>query len=70
MRRKEKKERLEGHLEEKRNDILEILEARFGDVPEDIKKAIEKITDLRKLSELHKKSVIVKNFDEFREFLK
>jgi len=63
------KGRLEGAIERARNDILEILEARFGDVPEDIKEAVEKITDLKKLSELHKKSVFVKDFDEFRECL-
>ena len=62
--------RLEGAVERARNDIYEILEARFGNVPEDIKEAIGKITNLKKLSELHKKSVFVKDFDEFREFLK
>jgi len=68
---KERKEgRLEGRLEEKRNDIYEILEARFGDVPEDIKEAIEKISDLKKLSLIVRKSATVKNFDELREFLK
>ena len=64
------KERLEGRLEEKRNDIYEILEARFGDVPEDIKEAIEKISDLKKLSLIVRKSATVKDFDELREFLK
>ena len=64
------KERLEGRLEEKRNDIYEILEARFGDVPGDIKEAIGKITNLKKLSLIVRKSATVKNFDELREFLK
>ena len=59
----------EGKLEAKRQDIYKILEARFCDVPEDIKEAVEKITDLKKLSELHKKSVFVKDFGEFRECL-
>ena len=63
------KGRLEGRLEEKRNDILEILEARFGDVPEDIKEAIGKISDLKKLSILVRKSAVVRNIEEFRGFL-
>jgi len=68
---KERKEgRLEGAIERARNDILEILEARFGDVPEDIKEAVEKITDLKKLSSIVRKSATVKDFDELREFLK
>ena len=67
--RGKKEGRLEGLLEAKRDAIYEILEARFGDVPEDIKEAIGKITDLKKLSEPHKKSVFVKNFDEFREYV-
>jgi len=33
---------LKGRLEEKRNDIYEILEVRFGNVPEDIKEVVEK----------------------------
>ena len=62
--------RLEGLLEAKRNDIYEFLEARFGDVPEDIKEAIGKISDLKKLSLIVRKSATVKDFDELREFLK
>jgi len=62
--------RIKGAVERARNDILEILEARFGSVPEDIKEAVEKITDLKKLSLIVRKSATVKNFDELREFLK
>ena len=64
------KERLEGAVESARNDILEILEARFDDVPKDIKEAIGKISDLKKLSLIVRKSTTVKDFDELREFLK
>jgi len=64
------KERLEGAVESARNDILEILEARFDDVPKDIKEAIGKISDLKKLSLIVRKSATVKDFDELREFLK
>ena len=63
------KERLEGAVERARNDIYEILEARFGDVPEDIKEAIGKISDLKKLSLLVRKSATVKDFDELREYI-
>jgi len=62
--------RIKGAVERSRNDIYEILEARFGDVPEDIKEAVERITDLKKLSLIVRKSATVKDFDELREFLK
>ncbi len=54
--------RIKGRLEEKINDILEILEARFGDVPEDAKEVVEKINDLKKL--FVSKSDVVQNIDE------
>jgi len=61
---------IEGLLEARREAIYEILEERFGEVPEDIKEAVEKITDAKKLSFLHRKSVSVKDIDEFRKLLK
>ena len=69
--RKEGREegRKEGLLEAKRQDIYEILEERFGEVPEDIKEAVEKVTDVKVLSFLHRKSISVKDFDEFRKLL-
>ena len=57
-------------LEAKRQDIYEILEERFGKVPEDIKETVGKITNPKKLSLLLRKSISVKDFDEFRKFLK
>ena len=60
----------EGKLEAKREDIYEILEERFGKVPEDIKETVGKITNPKKLSLLLRKSISVKDFDEFRKFLK
>jgi len=62
--------RIEGLLEAKRQDIYEILEERFGKVPEDIKETVGKIADTKKLSLLLRKSVSVKDFDEFRKLLK
>ncbi|MCD6462680.1 MAG: hypothetical protein J7L52_03145, partial [Thermotogae bacterium] len=62
--------RIEGLLEAKRQDIYEILEERFGEVPEDIKETVEKIADTKKLSLLHRKSISVKDLDEFRKLLK
>ncbi len=64
------KARKEGLINGKREDIYEILEERFGNVPEDIKEAVEKIKSLKKLSLLHRKSISVKDLDEFREILK
>ena len=60
LEKERKKGKLEGRLEEKRNDIYEILEARFGNVPEDIKEVVEKISDLKKLSELLKKVFLLR----------
>ena len=65
-----KEGRIEGLLEARREAIYEILEERFGEVPEDIKETVEKIADTKKLSLLHRKSISVKDFDEFRKLLK
>jgi len=65
-----KEGRIEGLLEARREAIYEILEERFGEVPEDIKETVEKIADTKKLSLLHRKSISVKGFDEFRKLLK
>ncbi len=64
-----KKERTKGEVERARKDILEILEERFGKVPEDVKKSIRRVNDLKKLSLLHRKSAVVTHSDEFKKFL-
>jgi len=62
--------RFEGLLEAKRDAVYEILKARFGDVLKGIKEAVEKVSDFKRLSLIVRKSVTVKDFDEFREYLK
>ena len=65
-----KEGRIEGAIESKREDILEILEERFGQVPKDIEEAIEKIDDSKRLSYLLRKSVVVKALEDFRKLLR
>ena len=64
------KEIKEGAVERAKNDIYKTSEAWFGDVPENIRHSIMEITDFKRLSLIVRKSVTVKDFDEFREYLK
>ena len=59
--------RIGGAIEKAKEDILEILEERFGQVSEDIEETIEKIDDLKRPDILHRKSVVVKDLEDFRE---
>ncbi|MBF0524617.1 MAG: hypothetical protein HQK56_05915 [Deltaproteobacteria bacterium] len=48
-----------------REDILEILEARFGRVPQEIIDVTNELTDLSRLNVLHKQAALVAGIDEF-----
>ena len=61
--------RTAGAIEAKIEDILNIIEVRFGNVQEDIKEKVEEIKDLEKLDELFKSSLKVKSLEEFRSLL-
>jgi len=60
----------QGMLEEGREGILDILEARFDVVSESIARDVRGIEELGVLKSLRRKSVRVATLDEFKELLK
>ena len=59
----------EGHLEARKEDILELLRLRFGEVPNEVEDKIKKTSDIDRLNEIFKMAATVKSMDEFEEFL-
>lgn len=57
---------LEGMLERSRESVLEVLEERFGEVPEEVKGKIKAIEDTEKLKTLNRQAVRVTNLSEFQ----
>jgi len=57
--------REEGKLESTREDIIEVLEERFGIVDDSVKQKLAMIEDLGKLKVLHRKSIKVGSLAEF-----
>lgn len=55
-----------GILERSRESVLEVLEERFGEVPEEVKGKIESIEDTEKLKSLNRQAVRVTNLSEFQ----
>ncbi|MBF0526819.1 MAG: hypothetical protein HQK56_17180 [Deltaproteobacteria bacterium] len=60
----------QGLLRRAREDIVEILEARFGVVPQEISAATNELSDLSFLKALLKHAALGKNLDEFLQDLK
>jgi hypothetical protein len=58
--------RQEGRLETRREVLLELLQARFDLVPEDIKAAVAEMTDLARLSRWFKHAAKAKSLEAFR----
>ncbi|MBI4594865.1 MAG: transposase, partial [Candidatus Tectomicrobia bacterium] len=56
-----------GMLQKAREDVLEILEARFGGFPQDIRQAINGLDDVSLLKVLLKKAALVASLQEFEE---
>ena len=57
--------RAEGRIENSRDTILEILEARFSFVPSTMKARLNQIADPVLLKELVKNSALVNSIEEF-----
>ena len=55
----------EGQVARAREDVIDALEARFGEVPYQLREAINHIDDDKRLRELLRKAVVVKNLDSF-----
>ncbi|MBF0497539.1 MAG: DUF2887 domain-containing protein [Deltaproteobacteria bacterium] len=59
----------QGILQKAREDILEILEVRFGRVPQEVTDVTNELTDLSRLNVLLKRAALVGGIDEFVEGL-
>jgi len=59
-----------GRLESTQEDVIDAVEAKFDEVPEDIAKMIKEIKDMDLLKNLLKKAIKAKTLDEFRNELK
>ena len=59
----------QGMIKTARESILENLEARFEVVSRSIVKRIDEIEELSLLKILHKRSIVVDSFDQFKEVL-
>ncbi|MBF0527619.1 MAG: hypothetical protein HQK56_21275 [Deltaproteobacteria bacterium] len=59
-----------GSLRIAREDIIEILEARFGQVPQEVIDATGELDDLTGLKALLKASALVNDLDEFIQTLR
>jgi len=57
----------EGLLEAKREDIKRIIQAKFGQVPEDVEKLISFSDDVHFLNEFLMKAVLAKSINELME---
>ncbi|MBF0496978.1 MAG: hypothetical protein HQK58_10465 [Deltaproteobacteria bacterium] len=58
-----------GILQTVREDVIEVLEVRFGRVPSEIIAAVQGLVDPSQLKALHKQAVLAKSIDEFEEAL-
>ncbi|MBF0475517.1 MAG: Rpn family recombination-promoting nuclease/putative transposase [Deltaproteobacteria bacterium] len=55
----------QGVLIKAREDIVEGIEIRFGQVPNEITESISELSDMVLLKALHKQAILAKNIDEF-----
>ena len=58
-----------GLLEEGREMVLEALDERFGEVPDDVSNAVTKIEDRDRLKSLHRYAIRCESLDEFKKQL-
>jgi len=58
-----------GKQEGIKEGILEILEERFGEIPEKVANAVMNIGNLEKLSFLHKRAITIEDMEEFSRLL-
>ncbi|MCD6237731.1 MAG: hypothetical protein J7K51_00120, partial [Thermotogae bacterium] len=70
LKRNLKREREEGRLESTQESVIDAVEAKFDEVPEDIANTIKEIEDMDVLKDLHKKAIKLETLDEFRTVLK
>ena len=60
----------EGRLEKAQEAVIDAVEAKFDEVPEDIAKMIKEIKDMDVLKDLLKRAIKSETLDEFKTVLK
>ena len=58
-----------GALENSREMVLEALEVRFGEIPQEITELINSLDDVNKLKILHRQAIKCASLDEFKRLL-
>ncbi len=61
--------RQEGVLQQKREDVIEVLEVRFEELPNELIQKINQIEDLELLKTLHRQAITIGSLDDFQGLL-
>ncbi len=61
-----KEGRKEGRLQTLREDILDVLDARFGEVPGEIRETVAGLEEEARLKSLHRHAALAGSVEEFR----
>ena len=56
----------QGMLQKAREDIIEVLEARFGEAPYDLRERLLAVTDEAELKRLHRQSALAETMEAFK----
>ena len=59
----------EGIIQKGREDVIEILEIRFSEMPREIREAINGIEDESVLKTLHRRAIAISSIPEFQQLL-
>jgi hypothetical protein len=59
----------EGILQQRREDVLEVLEVRFGEVPTEMSQKINGIEDPEVLKTLHREAIAIESVEQFGGYL-
>ncbi|MFM7369419.1 MAG: transposase, partial [Sphaerospermopsis kisseleviana] len=59
----------QGSLQTSRENVIEILEIRFGNVSDDLKNQINSLEDLQLLKSLHKQAITIASVEDFEQLL-
>ncbi|HLO86038.1 MAG TPA: hypothetical protein VK203_13670 [Nostocaceae cyanobacterium] len=60
---------MQGSLQATRENIIEVLETRFGNLPEQLKNQINVLNDLQMLKSLHKQAITIASLEDFEQLL-
>ena len=58
-----------GELRMLRKNILEVLKVRFGDVPDEFNKILDRIREVELLENLHRQAVTIASLEDFETLL-